>query len=182
MAATSLEHHLAAQAASPSTGRRLPVATGNNTLWEMVLDLTGSLVTQLLRQQCHSGNGVPISTILPNHMVAAMELTGDVTARFILSVSERQQKIIATSMLPEGSLENEPQEVIEDTVLELVNVICGNVVAEASRRGVTLDILPPYTVRVPSTGLPTPDLCDAFTVPLQLEDGETLELILLIER
>ncbi len=182
---TSLREHLesfsATQAIYAPTGTRLPITTGNDPLWEMCLDLTCSMVTRVLDLKHRPGTCMPITTIHPNHMLAAMELQGDVTARFIISVSEKLQKTIARAMLSEWSVEHEPAEILEDTVREFANVICGNIAAKASQAGVVMDILPPYTVQVPPAGLPTPDGYGSFIFPIHLEDGDTLELILLIQ-
>ena len=66
-------------------------------------------------------------------MMAAMDLTGDIDARYIISVSEGVQKEIAKAILREDSVDGEPVEILEDTVMEFTNVVCGNIAAKASQ-------------------------------------------------
>ena len=53
-----------------------------------------------------------------NYMMAALDLSGDLEGRHLLSVSAGAQKMVARAMLKEESLESEPAEILEDSVME----------------------------------------------------------------
>ncbi len=185
MTSDELRKHLDAfkadQAQYVSNGIELPITTVNNTIWEMTADLTYKMITRVLDLQFRPGKCVVATTIAPNFMMAAMDFAGDVDARYLISVSEGLQKSIAKAILNETSVDTEPTEVLEDTVMEFVNVVCGNVAAKASQMGVILNINPPVTVHPPADGLPIPDGHTALSFPIHIGDGETLEMILLIK-
>ena len=111
-------------------------------------------------------------------MIAAMDLTGDVEARYLISVSEGLQSAIARAILREESVADEPTEVLEDTVREFANVVCGNVAAKASQMGIDIEIHPPETLHPPQEGLPVPDGFTALSFPIHIQGGDRMELIL----
>ncbi|MFA7402733.1 MAG: chemotaxis protein CheX [Pelobacteraceae bacterium] len=180
-----LQKHLDAfkadQAQYVSNGIELPVTSANNKIWEMTADLTYKMVTRVLDLQFRPGKCTLATVISPNFMLAAMDLSGDVDARYLISVSEGLQKSIAKAILSEDSVDHEPSEILEDTVMEFVNVVCGNVAAKASQMGVIMNINPPSTIRPPANGLQIPDGHTALCFPIHIEDGETMEMILLIK-
>lgn len=164
-----------------SNGIELPVSSVNDKIWEMAADLTFKMVTRVLDLRFRPGKCILTDTISPNFMLAAMDLSGDVEARYLISVSEGLQKSIAMAILSEKCVDGEPVEVLEDTVMEFVNVVCGNVAAKASQMGVIMNINPPVTIHPPANGLPVPDGHSALLFPIHIEDGDTMEMILLIK-
>lgn len=181
----ALQMHLDAfkadQAEYVSNDIELPVTSANGKIWEMTADLTYKMVTRVLGLRFRPGKCTLATTIPPGFMLAAMDMTGDVEARYIISVSYGLQKTIAKAILGEESVDDEPIEVLEDTVMEFVNVVCGNVAAKASQMGVIINIDPPVTLPVPTEGLPVPEGQSALCFPIHIEDGDTMELFLLIK-
>jgi CheY-specific phosphatase CheX len=176
-----LEAFKADQAEYVSDGIELPITSASNHIWEMTADLTYKMVTRVLDLRFRPGK-CTLATVIPqNFMLAAMDLSGDVEARYLISVSEGLQKTIARVILGEESVDDEPAEVLEDTVMEFVNVVCGNVAAKASQTGIMIDINPPVTVHPPASGLPIPDGHRALSFPIHIEDGDTMGMILLIK-
>lgn len=180
-----LQKHLDAfkadQAQYVSNGIELPITSANSKIWEMTADLTYKMITRVLDLQFRPGKCTLATAIAPNFMLAAMDLSGDVEARYLISVSEVLQKSIAKAILSETSVDDEPAEVLEDTVMEFVNVICGNVAAKASQMGVIMNINPPVTIHPPANGLPIPDGHTALCFPIHIGGGDTMEMILLIK-
>lgn len=160
-----------------SNGIELPISTPNNKIWEMAADLTFKMITRVLDLQFRQGKCVLATSIAPSFMQAAMDFSGDVEARYIISVSEKLQKRIAKAILREDSVDNEPVEVLEDTVMEFVNVVCGNVAAKASQMNAILNINPPMVLKEQKITAGV----TALSFPIYIEDGETMELILLIQ-
>ena len=178
-----LEAFKADQAMYVSDRIELPAGISNSSTWEIVADLTYKMITRVLDIQFKPGKShiVP-NTIASNFMMAAMDLSGDVEARYLLSVSEGLQKTIAKAILREKNVDDEPVDVLEDTVMEFVNVVCGNVAAKASQMGTTMDINPPVTIHPPVAGLPVPVGCTALCFPIYVGEGEIMEMILLIRQ
>jgi CheY-specific phosphatase CheX len=114
--------------------------------------------------------------------MAALDLAGDVEARFILSVSEGIQKEIAKAILRENSVDAEPVEVLEDTVMEFVNVVCGNVAAKASQMGKVMNINPPVALHPPATGLQVPSGSFALCFPIHVGESDKMELVLFVRQ
>jgi CheY-specific phosphatase CheX len=176
-----LDAFKADQAQYVSNGIDLPITSPNSKIWEMTADLTYKMITRVLDLQFRPGKCTVATALSPNFMLAAMDLTGDVEARYLISVSESLQKSIAKAILSEPSVDNEPAEVLEDTVMEFVNVVCGNVAAKASQMGVIININPPVTLHPPTGGLPIADGHTALSFPIHIGDGDTMEMILLIK-
>ncbi len=176
-----LDAFKADQAQYVSNGIELPISSANGKIWEMTADLTYKMITRVLDLQFRPGK-CALATVIPsNFMLAAMDLSGDVEARYLISVSEGLQKSIAKAILNETSVDQEPAEILEDTVMEFVNVVCGNVAAKASQMGVIMNINPPVTLHPPANGLTIPDGHTALSFPIHIVDGDTMEMILLIK-
>lgn len=182
----NLQKHLADfkadQAQYVSDGIELPANIANSKIWEMTADLTYKMITRVLDLQFRPGKCAIAETLAPNFMMAAMDFSGDVEARYLISVSEGLQKTVAKAILREKSVDSEPAEVLEDTVMEFVNVVCGNVAAKASQMGVIMNINPPVTIHPPAAGLPVPEGHTALCFPIHIGDGDKMELILLIKK
>lgn len=180
-----LQSHLDAfkadQAAYVTNVIALPVSTSNNALWEMTADITYKMITRVLDLKFRPGICSQTSVIPANFMLAAMDFSGDVEARYLISVSEELQQTVARAILNEESVASEPLEVLEDTVMEFINVVCGNVAAKASQMGVILNINPPVALHPSADGLPVPDGHIALNFPIHLENGDTMVLLLVIK-
>jgi CheY-specific phosphatase CheX len=155
----------------------LPGNISNSQIWEMTADLTYKMITRVLDLQFRPGKCQTITSVDANFMMAAMDLSGDVEARYILSVSEGLQKAVAKAILREENVDGEPVEVLEDTVMEFINVVCGNVAAKASQMGKIMNINPPVTLQAP----PVPDGHTALSFPIHVGEGDKMELILFIK-
>ncbi len=156
--------------------------TENRQTVEIIIDLTYKMITRVLGIQFRPGNCQNISRVSKNFMLASMDLSGDLSTRYILSVSKGMQKTIAKAILKEENVDNEIIEVLEDTVMEFVNIVCGNVVAKASQMGITLEISPPETVRTDPNGLPVTPGSKGILFPIHLNDNETMEVALFINQ
>lgn len=176
-----LDAFKADQAGYVSGRIELPVASAHSGVWEMAADLTHKMITRVLGLQFRPGTCSVAPTISSNFMLAAIDLHGDVEARYLISVSEGVQKSIARAILGETSVDHEPAEVLEDTVMEFVNVVCGNVAAKASQMGVIINITPPVSIHPPANGLPIPDGRTALCFPIHIVGGDVMEMILLIK-
>jgi CheY-specific phosphatase CheX len=176
-----LDEFKADQSQYVSNHIELPSGISNTLIWEMTADLTYKMITRVLDLQFRPGKCQAITTVTNNFMMASMDLSGDVEARYIISVSESVQKSVAKAILREESVDGEPAEVLEDTVMEFVNVVCGNVAAKASQTGCMININPPSTIHPPATGLPVPPGHTGLCFPIHVGEDNTMELILFIK-
>jgi len=177
-----LDEFKADQALYISDRIELPTGITDGLVWEMAADLTYKMITRVLDLQFRPGKCQKVSTIDSNFMMAAMDLFGDVEAQYIISVSESVQKSVAKAILREESVDGEPVEVLEDTVMEFVNVVCGNIAAKASQSGKNISINPPVTIHPPTTGLPVPAGHTGLCFPIHVGEGDKMELILFIKQ
>ncbi len=178
---TALEAFKADQAPFVSDRVEIPEwLKDNRPTWEIVADLTYKMVTRIIGVQFRPGKCQDISRMSKSHMIAAMDISGDISCRYLLSVSAGIQKAIAKAILKEENVDNEIVEVLEDTVMEFVNIVCGNVVAKASQSGVTLEIAPPETIHAGAAGLPVPVGSKGVLFPIHVMDGELMEMVLFI--
>lgn len=159
----------------------IPAGVANSKIWEMTADLTYKLITRVLDLQFRVEKCRVVTTLETNFMMAAMDMSGDVDARYILSVSAGVQKMVAKAILREDSVDEESVEILEDTVMEFVNVVCGNVAAKASQLGHVINITPPVTIHPPATGIPVPGHT-ALCFPIHVGENEKMELLILIRQ
>ncbi len=181
-----LQEHLAAfkrdQAQYVSERIELPDGIADVLVWEMVADLTYKMITRVLGLPFRPGKCQKIEAVDSNFMMAAMDLVGDVEARYIISVSEGIQKEVAKAILREVSVDGESLEVLEDTVMEFVNVVCGNVAAKASQMGKIVNINPPVALHPPATGMQVPSDSTALCFPIYIGENDKMEMILFIKK
>ena len=91
----------------------LPAGISNGLVWEMIADLTYKMITRVLGLPFRPGKCQTVATVETNFMLAAMDLSGDIEARYMISVSERIQHEIAKAILREESVAAESMEVLE---------------------------------------------------------------------
>jgi CheY-specific phosphatase CheX len=150
-------------------------------LWVTAVDLTHKMITRVLGLQFRPGKCATATHISTNHVIAAMDFTGDLSARYMLSVSANLQKVIAKVVLQEESVDKEPVEVLDDTVMEFVNIVCGNIVAKASQTGMQLDINPPSIYHPQPNGISLQEGQIAAIFPIHIGENDRMDLILLIK-
>jgi len=186
LSSEQLQEHLGAfkkdQAPYVSERIELPAGITDGLVWEMTADLTYKMITRVLGLPFRAGKCQAVATVDSNFMMAALDLAGDIEARYIISVSEGIQKEIAKAILREESADAEPVEVLEDTVMEFVNVVCGNVAAKASQMGKVVNINPPVALHPPATGLQVPSGSSALCFPIHVGENDKMELILFIKQ
>ncbi len=160
----------------------LPGDVADGLVMEMIADLTYKMITRVIGLPFRAGKCQAVTMVDGNFMMAALDMTGDVEARYIISVSERVQKEIAKAILREESVDAEPVEILEDTVMEFANVVCGNVAAKASQMGKVINITPPVALHPPATGLQVPSDSMGLCFPIHVGENDRMEMILFIKK
>lgn len=160
----------------------IPPGVLHPEVWEFCADLSGKMLLRIAGMQCRVGACALVERLAGDAFVAGVALGGMVSARYHLSVSEGVRNRIAGALLMEQDLAGEPEELLEDTLLEFANIVCGNVAAKASQYGKAVEILPPFALRPGGEGLAVPEQSLGLFFPLHLADGERAELTLFVKR
>jgi CheY-specific phosphatase CheX len=177
-----LEEFQVDQAQYVTTQMVIPFGVPYPEVWEVCADLSAKMFTRIVGLQCRVGTCVLVNRLPGNAFVAGIDLVGDVTARYHLTASSDLCKRIARAVLMEEDVAGESAEVIDDTVLEFVNIVCGNVAAKAAQRGTAVEILPPFALNPGGEGIAVPAESYGLFFPLHLADGERAELTLFVKR
>lgn len=168
-----LEEFKADQAPYITERVTMPAGVPNPEIWEMTADLTYKMLTRVARLTFRPGPCRAADSLNKQEVTATIDFIGDITARYIFTVSGGVRARIAAAILNEASVEKEPEEVLDDTVMEFVNVVCGNIAAKAAQLGRTMDITPPEMVRGKGS-IEAP--AGGIIFPICLAEGEDAEL------
>ena len=121
----------------------IPAGIPHADVWEVVADFTYKMFSRVVNLTFRPGQCSVVKEIDPNETIVAMHMTGDVDCRYVLSVSRDVRNVIVRAILKEEDVSSEPNEVLVDAVMELVNIVCGNVAAKAAQLGKKIEIMPP---------------------------------------
>lgn len=176
-----LEEFKADQAQYATDTVAIPAGVAEARVWEMVADLSYKMLTRVALltfrpEPCFTADRLP-----PMEVCAAMDFTGDVSGRYLMGVSAATQKKVAKEILKEASVDGEPKEVLDDTVMEFVNVVMGNVAAKAAQLGKAVEIAPPEILDA-AAGIAVPAGHTALCFPVCLSDGDRVELAVFIRQ
>lgn len=160
----------------------IPPGFPHPEIWEMLADLTYKMLTRIAGVQCRLGECRSAGRLPAHAMVAAMDLQGDAVGRCLFAVSPGTREKIARAILKEESVAGESEEILDDTVMEFLNIVCGNVAAKAAQRGKAIDILPPLTFHPGGEGIAAPPDSLGLFFDLHLADGEKAELAVFLPK
>lgn len=157
----------------------VPAGISEMKTWEMVVDLSYKMLTRVALlvfrpEPCFVADRLPTMDVY-----AAMDFTGDISGRYLMGVTAATRAKIAKAILKESTVDSEPLEVLDDTVMEFVNVALGNIAAKAAQSGKAMEIAPPEIFEAPE-GIPVPAGHKALCFPVCLSDGDRLELAVFI--
>ncbi|KIH75561.1 Chemotaxis protein CheX, a CheY~P-specific phosphatase [Geoalkalibacter ferrihydriticus] len=177
---TLLDEFKVDQAPYLATRLVIPEGVSNPQFWEMAADLTYKMLTRVANLSFRPGPCVLAQSFDAKHVAAAMDFSGSLQGRYLLSVTSGVQQAIARAILKEADVSAEPKEVLEDTLMEFINIVCGNIVAKGAQLGHTLEINPPVIFAESRQHNSVPAEFCALCFPLYLADGEEAELSLWI--
>lgn len=158
----------------------IPAGVPHQPIWEMVADLTYKMLTRVAGISFRPGPCTIIKKLPRRPIIAEMGFSGSVSARYLLSVSESTRNLVAKAILDEESVENESIEVLDDSVKEFINIVCGNIAAKAAQLGHSIDITPPEMRTDSNTGINVPQDHTGLMFPIYLSDGEVFELTIFV--
>ncbi len=158
----------------------IPATVAHRPIWEMVADLTYKMLSRVAGMSFRPGACQLIDNLPARTLVAEMGFAGSVSARYLLTVSPNSRKIIARAILQETDIDNEPSEILDDSVMEFINIVCGNIAAKAAQFGFQIDITPPGIHADPDSEIQVPDNHTGLMFPIYLSDGEVFELAVFV--
>ena len=161
---------------------QIPAGVPHQSIWEMVADLTYKMLTRVAGMSFRPGPCTIVDKLPKRPVIAEMGFSGAVSARYLLSVSETTRNLVAKAILDEESVENEPIEVLDDSVKEFINIVCGNIAAKAAQLGHSIEITPPEMCSSGDDGLAVPQDHTGLMFPIYLSDGEVFELSIFIPK
>jgi CheY-specific phosphatase CheX len=161
-----------------------PIPSGIPTpkVWNICADLSAKMFMRVIGIQCQVGECLLVDRAPGGAVVAGIDLAGDVSARYLLGVSAQLREAIAKALLLEEDVTRESEEVLDDTVLEFVNIICGNVAAKAAQEGTAVDIKPPFALHPGAEGIPVPPDSYGLLFQLATATGDRAEVTLFVRR
>jgi CheY-specific phosphatase CheX len=158
----------------------IPAEVANRPIWEMVADLTYKMLTRIAGVSFRTGPCAVVEKLPARPIIAELGFSGSVSARYLLSVTENARKLIAKAILEEESVDSEPIEVLNDSVKEFINIVCGNIAAKAAQLGHSIDITPPEMYQNSTEGVVVPPNHTGLMFPIYLSDGEVFEVTVFI--
>ena len=158
----------------------IPASVPHQPVWEIVADLSYKMLSRIAGLSFRPGACEIIERLPQRTMIAEMGFSGSASARYLLSVSPRTRKIFARAILSKDEVENETAEILDDSVMEFINIICGNIAAKASQQGFQLDLGAPAINRATDAGVHVPEDHTGLMFPIYLNDGEVFELAIFV--
>lgn len=160
----------------------IPTGIPHGPVWEIAADLTYKLLLRVAGLAsrpgvCQISDGLDLADL-----AAVMPFKGTVNGRYILSVSMQTRKLIAMAILKEETVDGEADEVLNDTVMEFVNIVCGNIAAKAAQVGISFEIDPPYLIACTPDRLSVDASETALIFPIYVADGDPISLALFIKK
>ncbi len=159
----------------------IPGDLAHSGLWEICADLTFKMLTRVAQLAHRAGPCRTVERLEPNDVTAALDLAGTAEGRYILSASAGVQAALARAILKQESVADEPPEVLDDTLAEFANIVCGNVAAKGGQLGFHVEIAPPETSR-PKDPVDVPDGFVGLLFPIHVANDERLELVLFVRK
>jgi CheY-specific phosphatase CheX len=157
----------------------IPTGVEHSDQWEMMSDLTYKMLTRVARVTFHSEACTLIDTLPSFPVIASMDIFGDISVKYLFGCTEGLQNKIAQAILGSDDVSKEPKEVLDDTVMEFVNVVCGNIVAKAVQLGKKTDISPPQLLD-PQALIEIQNNETGLLFPIYLAEGDKGALILIV--
>lgn len=167
---------------APYTAERVKVPEDltDSEVWEMAADLTYKMMTRIAQFAFRPGPSEETEILDAKHLAVALDFSGTVKCRYVLAVTAGAQQTIAKAILKEDDIAAEPKEVLDDTVMEFINIVCGNIAAKGAQLGHNMEINPPVILAESGRQISVPDTCRAVRFPIYISDGEEVELSLWI--
>jgi CheY-specific phosphatase CheX len=161
----------------------IPAGVPHQSIWDIVADQLHKTLTRVAGLSNRPGPCSTIATPASGPIIIEMGFSGEVSAHFLVSMSEKGHRLIANAILKENSDDPQLGQTLDDSLLAFVNIACGNIATKATQLGYNIDITPP---RLREPDAPP----EAFTgeakigmlLPIDLTEGEVFEINIFVAR
>lgn len=157
----------------------IPADLHERGLLEITIDLTSKMLQRIANISFRQGQCMLISRLEANDTIVSIALSGSFHARYLLSVSKSARELIAKAILKSPDVSHEHEDILNDAVMELANIICGNIAAKAAQVGKSLEIAPPMVLDG-SKGVNVSSDGKGLLLPLYIANG-LIEIGIFIE-
>jgi CheY-specific phosphatase CheX len=158
----------------------IPSGVPQPAVWEMMADLSYKMLTRVANLTFRTAPCEVITSLPFHEVVAAMDFSGSVEGRYLLGTSASLQKALARAILMEEEVDGEPQEVLDDTVMEFANIVLGNVAAKATQLGKSIEIAPPQVFHPTGEEVAVPENHFGLLFPVHVSSGGRIDLAVFI--
>ena len=157
----------------------IPAGVPEYALLEITVDLTYKMLSRIANLNFRPRQCIMMQRLEENDIVVEMKMSGSIRASYLLSISRNIRSGIAMAILKEEDVSIESEDMLNDTVMEFVNIVCGNIAAKAAQIGKTIDIAPPKIVDGKG-GVPAPNGTVGLLIPIYVAEGK-IEVGIFIE-
>lgn len=159
----------------------IPPEIPHAKVWEAAADLTYKMLTRLANLPYRKEQCALVQEVPANDIIARMELSGSLQATYLFSASQGVRAAIARTMLRE-EVDDSPDELLDDAVMEFVNVVCGNLAAKAAQLGQKIQLAPPGVLPPGNDAVPVPVGHVGLLFPIHVVNGERVSLAVFVAR
>lgn len=166
----------AEQEAQLSSGITIPPELPHAELWQIVIDMTGKMLTRLAGIPFHAEQPILI-TQQRNPLCATATLTGRTEAFIHMAVTEKTRTLVGLAIFNTDNEEDFSAEILNSAFIQFVNLVCGNVVNKAFEIDTELEMIPAEHLR---EAQPLSATAEEFNllIPIHLPHDHLIELII----
>lgn len=181
-----LEQHLAQfnteQNATLTEKISIPEGVADQPIWSMVADMTYKMLRRLTTLPFRPGPCTEVAALPDRPIIVELGFSGSVSARYLLTLSEDTQKLVARAIIARQGEVAETADDLDEHLKEFVGLVCGNVVSKAAQLGYRIDITPArIRRRSEETEVAAKDH-SGLMFPIYLTEGEVFEVTLFIQQ
>lgn len=158
----------------------IPPSVPHPDFCEITADLTSKILMRIGRLTFHLEPCSIASSPATADIGACIRFFGDYNAVYIFTCSRDIHEKIAAIMLDQPDVKNESEEIVNDTIMEFVNVVCGNIAAKLAQKQTALEITPPELVECVEK-LQAGSGQTGLSFPITFSGGEKAELFIITE-
>lgn len=158
----------------------IPAGVPDRPIWEIVADLTYKMLTRIAGIPFRPGPCTTTGQLPKRPIIVEMGFSGAVSARYLLSFSETTHSLVANAILRDEGDQQNSLPTPDESIIEFVNIVCGNAVSQAARLGYSIDITPASLHRDNHEQLDVAGSRHCLMFPIYLSDGEVFEISIFI--
>ena len=160
----------------------IPAGVPHQPIGEIVADMTYKMLTRVAGVTFRTTPCTITKTLPVCQIIVEMELSGSISARYLLIISENTRNLIANTILKENKVKTGTTDEIDEAVKKFVNIVGGNIASKTAHLDYSIEITPAQIHRQKAAGRKILENQIALLFPIYFSNGESLELVLLIQK